>query len=64
MLLQREDFVAQRAALEVEDALGVEGLSHVTGLKVEMRPRGTPRGATVADELTRFDDVVGLDKIL
>ena len=64
VLLDREDGVAQSAVLEVDDALRVERLAHVSGLEVQMRPGAASGVAAVADYLASLDHLVGVDVVL
>ena len=58
---ERELFAAKRAILKVENALGVEGLTHIARLEVEVGPRAAPCVATVTNQFAGFDDVAALD---
>ena len=58
-LLQEEGLAAQRSVLEVDQAFGVERLSVVAGLEVEMRSRRPARRPAQTDDLPRLDPLVG-----
>ena len=61
MLLEREGLAAQGSPFEVEDALRVEGLTHITGLEMQMRPCGTTRRTAITDEFASADDIAAFD---
>lgn len=60
-LFEQEGFAPQVAALEVDRSFGVERLSAVARLEVEMRAGAASRAAAVADDLPRLDPFVGVD---
>ncbi len=60
-LFEQEGFAPQVAALEVDQSFGVERLSAVARLEVEMRAGAASRAAAVADDLPRLDPFVGVD---
>ena len=60
-LFEQEGFAPQVAALEVDQSFGVERLSAIARLEVEMRAGAASRAAAVADDLPRLDPFVGVD---
>ena len=60
-LFQQECLTAQQPLLEVDQALGIERLTVIAGLEMEVRPVLAARGAAQADHLARLDPLPGLD---
>ena len=61
---EKNEVAAELSGLEVDDALGVEHLSHISALEVEVRARAATRIATEGNRLTCHYPVASLDQTL